>query len=70
MWIKLTIILGIITICDFLLTKIMATTMEPDEQVTMALGGYPPKRVSIPIYIMFLSAIATVVCLIITIVTW
>ena len=70
MWIKLTIILVIITICSYIFTKGATGTMTPLELDAMVLGGRLPKKVSIPIYIMIISGIAAVVCLIITIVTW
>lgn len=70
MWIKLTIIFVIITIFSYLFTKGAAGSMTPLELDAMVLSGRAPKKVSIPIYVMLISGIASVVCLIITIVTW
>lgn len=69
MWIKLTIIFGIIAICSYTFAKLMAEALEPDEKLAMALG-YPPKKVVVPALIAALSAIVAVVCLIVTVVTW
>lgn len=70
MWVKLTIIFGIIAICSGLFAKLMAVMLDPDELISMELGHRPPKRLGIPLWTMILSVIATVVCLIVTVVTW
>lgn len=69
MWIKLTIILFIITICSYLFAKVMYDAMEPSEKLSAALG-HPPNKVTIPCVIAVLSGIAAVGCLIVTIITW
>lgn len=70
MFIKLTIIFGIIAIFSYLFTKGAAGSMTPLELDAMVLSGRAPKKVSIPIYIMIISGIATLISVIITIVTW
>lgn len=70
MWIKLTIILGVIAICCYLYAKLMAELLEPDEKIAMALGKYAPRKVVIPLFLGIVSAYAAVICLIIAIVTW
>lgn len=69
LWVKLTIILGIIAVFSYILTKAVTGSMTPLELNAMVLSGHLPKKVSIPIYVMIISGIASIVCLIVTIIT-
>ena len=70
LWVKLTIIFGIIGICGYLCAKLMANTMDLDEQIACAQGRYNPKKILIPVLVALFSAVGSVVCLIVAIATW
>lgn len=69
LWIKLTIIFGIIAICSYLLVRLLVGAMDLDEKIAMAAGKVPNK-IAIPILIAILSAAAAVAFLIVAVATW
>ena len=63
LWIKLTIIFGIIAICSYLLVRLLVGAMELDEKIAMAAGKVPNK-------VAILSTAAAVAFLIVAVATW
>lgn len=68
--VKVTIILAILFIVFLFTTKILVAGMTLDEKLVYVARREYPKRVYVSSAIMFLCLIATIVCLIISIIQW
>ena len=67
---KVTILLAIFAIVSFVVFKFLVESMSRWEMTMLATGGDSPTRCVIAFWVTALLSVATLVCLIITIITW
>ena len=67
---KVTILLAIFAIVSFVVFKCLVKSMTRWEMTMLAIGDDAPTRCVIAFWVTALLSVATIVCLIITIVAW
>ena len=67
---KITILLAIFAIVSFVVFKYLVESMSRHEWKCMAIDDLAPTRCIIAFWVFVLLSVATLVCLIITIITW